>query len=397
MPSTAALGSLFRTLKWVLFGLVIYFFVLPLIPGVRQAVSDLSRVRPELLVLGLALEASAIFAYSVLTHLALGESGRQLSIWRLYRIQLSTRSLGNVVPGGSAAASALGFRLLRLSGVAGPDAGFALATAGLGSAVILNLLLWFGLIVSIPVRGVNPIYGAAAVVGIILMLVAAALVFGLVDGQGRAERAIRWLASRFGLDPDRVTEVMNHLANRILGLASEPRLMIRVFAASLVSWVLDAAALWVFLRAFDQTVGFDALVVAFGLANIMAAVPITPGGLGIVEGIYIPTLIGFGLTRSGATLGVLSYRLAQFWLPIVVGGLAYLSLRVGPFAIERRDRLAPLGRLAAEAATHPSSRLDFLEHYAPQDRTGRYPRPDFRGLSLDEDGNGDDAPNSSAG
>ena len=73
----------------------------------------------------------------------------------------------------------------------------------------------------------------------------------------------------------------------------------------------------------------DGLIVAFGLANIFASLPITPGGLGIVEGIYIPTLVGFGLSRSVATLGVLTYRVAQYWLPILLGGLAYLSLRSG--------------------------------------------------------------------
>ena len=64
------------------------------------------------------------------------------------------------MPGGSAAGSALGYRLMTLSGVRRPDAGFALATAGLGSAVVLNLILWVGLIVSIPIRGVNPLYGS---------------------------------------------------------------------------------------------------------------------------------------------------------------------------------------------------------------------------------------------
>ena len=50
-------------------------------------------------------------------------------------------------------------------GVKGPDAGFALATAGLGSAVVLNIIFWTGLLVSIPLRGVNPFYGTAAIVG----------------------------------------------------------------------------------------------------------------------------------------------------------------------------------------------------------------------------------------
>ena len=78
---------------------------------------------------------------------------------------MSTKALANIVPGGSAAGSALGYRLLTLSGVAGPDAGFALATAGLGSAVVLNLIFWIALLVSIPLRGVNPLYVTAAIAG----------------------------------------------------------------------------------------------------------------------------------------------------------------------------------------------------------------------------------------
>ena len=64
---------------------------------------------------------------------------------RVFRIQMSTKALSSIVPGGSAAGSALGYRLLTLSGVSGPDAGFALATAGLGSAVVLNLIFWIAL------------------------------------------------------------------------------------------------------------------------------------------------------------------------------------------------------------------------------------------------------------
>lgn len=380
--------SLFLTLKWVVFGLVIYFFVIPLIPGFRKAVTELSQVEPLLLLIGLALQMAALFSYSLLTRAALGNGEHGVSIWRLFRIQLSTKSVGNILPGGSAASSALGYRLLRLSGVEGPDAGFALATAGLGSAIVLNVILWVGLIVSIPGRGVNAAYGAAAIVGVIVMVVAAALIVGIIDGQGRAERALRWLAGRFRFNEDRAADVLKHLGSRLQGLASERRLLIRVLAWSSINWLLDAASLWVFLSAFGETVPPDALIVAFGLANIMAVVPITPGGLGIVESIFIPTLVGFGATRSGATLGVLSYRIAQYWLPILLGAISYLSLRVGPFAIERRATLKTWSRVAIDATEHPYSKIDFLEHYAPRDRTGQFPMPDFKGVySADDDGN----------
>ncbi|MGH9087963.1 MAG: hypothetical protein ACRDYZ_07600, partial [Acidimicrobiales bacterium] len=40
--------------------------------------------------------------------------------------------------------------------------------------------------------------------------------------------------------------------------------------------------------------------------------------------------------KTIAILGVLSYRLVNFWLPIPMGGAAYLSLRIGPGARRRR-------------------------------------------------------------
>jgi uncharacterized protein (TIRG00374 family) len=376
-------------LKWLIFAIIIYFFVLPLIPGFGKAFSELAKVRPSLLVLGLGLELAALFAYSLLTHTALGDSRHSISIWRLFRIQLSTKSVSNVLPAGSAASSALGFKLLTSSGVPGPDAGFALATAGLGSAVVLNLILWVGLIASIPGQGVNAAYGSAALVGVILMLVATGLVVGLIDGQGRAERSIKWIATKLRMNPDNAADVLRQLGFRLQGLAREPGLKERVFVWALLNWLLDMAALWVFLLAFGANVDLRGLIVAFGLANIMAVVPITPGGLGIVEGIFIPTLVGFGLTRSIATVGVLSYRIAQYWMPLIVGAIVYLSLRVGPWAIDRHEKLKSFRRVAVDATEHPSNKYNWAEHYAPRDRTGQFPLPDFKGSYS---GDADDTP-----
>ena len=114
-----------------------------------------------------------------------------------------------------------------------------------------------------------------------------------------------------------------------------------------------------FLRAFGGSLEIDALLVAFGLANIFAVIPITPGGLGIVEGVYIPTLVGFGLTRRAATLGVASYRLAQYWFPILLGGVLYASLRVGPWSIARRDRLDRLRDIAQRETAESERRMEF--------------------------------------
>ncbi len=365
-----AAGRTFKVLATVA---VVYFIILN-IPGLRNAVDQLGEVKPGLLVIGLVLSFTALLCYSVMTRHALGPVGAHLSLWRMFRIQLSTRALSSLVPGGSAAGSALGYRLLTVSNVPGPDAGFALATAGLASAVVLNFVLWFGLVVSIPLRGVNPVYGTAAIAGIILMGIAAAIIFGLIEGQHRSEKLLRAIARKLHMNEDRAGEAVRHIAGRMQELSEDRPLLRRLVMWATLNWLIDAAALWVFLRAFGGDLPIDGLIVAFGLANVLAAVPLTPGGLGVVEGVYVPVIVGFGLPRATAVVGVVSYRIAQYWLPIVVGGGSYLSLRVGPWSISK-DRLEPLRDVVASVGSSEESILDFSERYPARERTREIPMP----------------------
>ncbi len=353
-------------IKTTAFVVAVFVFVLPLIPGFRQAAEQLLDVNPALLVVALGFQVGAWYAYSLLTRAALGEAGLGVSRMRMFRIQMSTKALTNTVPGGSAAGPALGYRLLTLSGVRGADAGFALATAGLGSAVVLNLIFWLALMVSIPLRGVNGIYASAALAGVVVMLVASGLVVGLVHGQGRAERIVRWVAGRFRLDGDRATGALRQVGSRVEDLIDDRQLLKKVVGWATLNWVLDALSLWVFLRAYGHSLPPDALFVAFGLANVLAAIPITPGGLGYVDASYITVLVGFGMTQEAATLGVASYRLTQQFLPILVGAVFYATLRVGPWSIERRDRLARLRQLTHEGEVGGETRMEFLMRAWPK-------------------------------
>ena len=377
-PGTYA-GGVWKALRWVLFAVVIYFFVLPLVPAFRGAIGDLRQIDPILLAAAIGLEFVALYCYTLVTHAALGPDAYRLRRFDLFRIQLSTRALGSLLPGGSAASNALGFRLVTSSGIAKPDAGFALATAGLGSAVILNILLWLGLIISIPLRGSSPVYGSAALAGTVLMAIVGAIIFGLVDDKGRLLRVVRWIYDRLGRDGESAASVMEHLRDRVRGLLAEREVLKRVVLWGTVNWLLDLLALWLFLRAFGGSVSFDGLLVAFGLANVLASIPITPGGLGIVEGVYIPTLVGFGVPVATATVTVLTYRIAQFWLPILVGAVSYASLRIGAVAAvpTPRSRLERLQSATRDGSQVRLSKAQWIEKNAPRDRTGLFATPTY--------------------
>src|SRR5262245_18275475 len=359
---SSVLKGLRRTVKILILIFVVYYLVLPQIGGLRAAGDEITSVNPLLLALGVAFEASALIAYSFIPRACLPPGC--LPFNRLLRIQLATKALSNTVPGGSAAGSALGYRLLNVAGVRGPDAGFALATSGLASAVVLNVILWVALLISIPAVGFNPLYVTAAIVGVFIMGVFAAIVIGLVKGEDVAERALRAVARKVHwLDEERTGAVVKRLAQRLKELLAEPQLMRRVILWATANWLLDAASLWIFLRAYGANVDAIGLLVAFGLANVLAALPITPGGLGIVEGVLIPTLVGFGADRTSAALGVASYRFVQYWMTLPIGGISYFTLRYGPWSIVRARRLEKLRQVAAEAAAHAESRLDWAERY----------------------------------
>jgi uncharacterized protein (TIRG00374 family) len=319
-----------RVAKLLVLAFVVEYLVLPQIAGTRKALKVLGQVHLTYLVMALGLEMAAIVAYAFLTRAVLPREGSP-SVPSLLRVQLSTLAVSHVVPGGTAAGSPLGYRLLTAAGVDGPDAAFALATQGLGSAVVLNGLLWIALVVSIPLNGFNPLYLTAAVVGVVAIGGFAVLIVLLTRGEERSATVLSSIAARIPfIDAAQVNDLVHRLATRIRQLGTDRELLVRAGSWAAANWLLDAASLWVFIAAYGYRVSPVGLLVAFGLANVLAAIPITPGGLGVVEAVLTSTLVGFGTPSSVALLGVATYRLVNFWLPIPIGGLAYLSLQVDP-------------------------------------------------------------------
>jgi uncharacterized protein (TIRG00374 family) len=350
-----------RTLRILLLTVVLFYVLPPVLAGALDALPRLSAVNPLLLLAGLGLQFAALVAYTQLTAACLPR--HSVHVPTLLRIQLATKAVTNTVPGGSAAGSALGYRLLVLSGVRGADAGFALATAGLGSAVVLNLLLWIALLVSIPLSGVSPIYVTIALIGVFLLATFAAIVLGLIKGQRQAERAVRALARRVRfMDEDRMGQLVGRLADRVRELINDRELLRRVIVWAVLNWLLDAASLWVFLYAFGSTVRPDSLVVAFCVAMVAAAIPVTPGGLGVIE-LTLTSMLAFFAVGAAAAIAVPIYRIAAFWLPIPLGVVAYGTLRIGPWKVDRQRALARMRRETADVVSSGESIYDWAERF----------------------------------
>lgn len=320
--------------------LIVEYLVIPRLVVASKSLSLLANINILWLLAGIALEGLALFCYALLSRTVLPRNAPNLNT--IFRIDLATTAVAHVVPGGTAGSAGLGYRLFTSYGMSGTQVGFAMATQGMGSAIVLNIMVWISLLISIPLAGVHRIYIIVALVGMLAILAMAALVYGFTIGEESAARLIRSITRRVPrLNEDRLEQVVRHIGVLLRELGKDPQQLKEAILWAALNWLLDAASLMAFLAAFHRFVDPFELFAAYGIANVLAVIPITPGGLGFVEASSIGLLVSFGVQNKVATLAVLGWRLVNFWLPIPVGAICYISLRVqrGAGFEERRRAL----------------------------------------------------------
>jgi hypothetical protein len=326
--------------------LVIEYLVVPELVGASKDLNLLERVSAWWVAAGVALEGASLFCYAVLTKVLL-PPGPKPSLWTLFRIDMSAAAVAHVIPAGTLGTAALGYKLFTSEGISGNDATVMMAAKGIGSTVVLNVLLWISLVVSIVLAGFQPIYGTVAVIGTVVLLGVGLLVFGVTRGAGFASRVMRAAGDKIPfLSGERIERAVLDAAHSFSLLAKDRRVLALSLLWASLNWILDAASLWCFVAAFGHFANPVELFAAYGIANVAGALPVTPGGLGVVDSITPLLLVGFGVTRSVATLGVLAWRVVNFWLPIPAGALSYVSLKVKPNAGLRAMQSALHGLLS---------------------------------------------------
>ncbi len=338
--------------------LIVEYLVIPELVGASKDTYLVGRVIVYWAVAGVVLEAASLFCYAVLTRALLPPEGRP-NLSRLFRIDLAAAAVAHILPAGTIGSAGIGYQLFTSEGLDGTDVGVMMATKGMGSTVVLNVLLWLSLVISIPLSGFRPVYATVAIVGAVLLGAFAAMVIGLIRGGDRAARIVHAIGDKIpGVGGDRLGRIVLRASASVRTLATDRHVLLSALTWASLNWLLDAASLWCFIAAFGSFANPVGLFAAYGIANVLGAIPVSPAGLGVIDSVTPVLLVGFGLTRSVATLGVLAWRLVNFWLPIPAGAAAYISLKVprGAGLADMRRALADFirpGRSARATGNDP--------------------------------------------
>jgi hypothetical protein len=130
----------------------------------------------------------------------------------------------------------------------------------------------------------------------------------------------------------------------------------RVIAGSLGYWAFDNAVLWATLRAFGESPAVTLVLMGYLIGQLGGLLPL-PGGLGGIDGGLLGTLIVYGLPAAAVGAAILAYRVILFWIPLILAGPAFFSLRKALGDPDRPDVCDPLARAAAQPACRLGGRV----------------------------------------
>jgi uncharacterized protein (TIRG00374 family) len=303
------------------------YIVWPRLVDLFDAVPSLRDISAWWFAAMIALEAASYGCYWGLMRITLHEPR-----WSVVATtQLASNAFSRLVPGGLVSGGPASYGMLVAAG-----APRARTLTGLTATTLLSSAVLFALpLLSLPAMLggaqvdrslMNALRIGAALFAVIIAGGAVALFsdrpLALVgDGAQRLRnRVLRRRPPVRGL-PDRLLE-QRDLLRTVLGDKWWQALPL---AAG--NWLLDFSALLAALAAVGAHPRPSLVLLAYVVAVLLGMVPITPGGLGFVEVGLAATLGLAGVGAAEATLATLAYRLISFWLPIPVGGVAYVLAR----------------------------------------------------------------------
>jgi uncharacterized membrane protein YbhN (UPF0104 family) len=92
-------------------------------------------------------------------------------------------------------------------------------------------------------------------------------------------------------------------------------------------WAGDILCLWAALQIVNSRITVSALVLAYSGGYVLTRRALPAGGAGLVEVALTLALVGMGMHFVPALVGVIIYRIFNFWLPIVPALICLPALR----------------------------------------------------------------------
>lgn len=254
-------------------------------------------------------EAASMVSFALLQRRLLRAGRVEISTLDMAKISLAANAISGSLPGGAAWSASWSWRQLRQRGADRRLATWVVVASGVVSSLALFVMVIAGTELAgshgpaAPLRWlVRALAALAVIVGILLVAIRSRCSRPPIAG--RSAGLHDWLGA-------------GHLT--VGGWAMTVSL-------AMTNWLLDLVCLVVCIAAVGSGVDWRDIVVVYSLTQLIAALPLTPGGLGVVDAGLTALLISYGMSAACALATVVLYRALTFSILIPGGWVMWWRL-----------------------------------------------------------------------
>ncbi len=295
----------------------------------RGVTGYLDRLHWTWVVVAAVAEVACYLALSQLQRRLLRAGRVKIPVPQMFGITMAGSAIQSSFPGGSVVYLAYLFRQFRRWGADDLLATWVILAFNVVTFSALAVISAVGLALAASEGTTYDL--VEAILGILL----AAMLFLLAISERRrllphVTRAVR-LSQRVLRRPHLGTppaEVVSRWTRELAVVSPSRGVWARAGVMSLANWLSDLACLTLSFMAVGVGVPWRGLLLAYGAGQLASTLPITPGGLGAVEGSLTVALVTFGGATQSTVAAVLLYRLLSFWLVLPVGWFCWAALAV---------------------------------------------------------------------
>src|SRR4051794_12808483 len=298
--------------------IVVIVLVALLAPGLGDVRDHLGDADPAWLAVGVGFELPSRLSYVVMFRQVFCRRMSWRSSWEIGGSELA---VGSIVPASGAGGLALGAWILSRGGMP-PE---KIARRSVAFFLVKSSVNF----VAVAVLGVVMAAGVGPHQSPLLTILPAAMSVAVI-----AAVALLGHVSTGPRPTDDMPRVRRWIAHAWLALVqgtSEAVELVRggdvlLIAGAIGYWLFDNAVLWATFHSVGVSPPLTVILMGYLIGQLGGALPL-PGGIGGIDGGLIGTLIVYGAPAAATAAAVVAYRVILFWLPLIVGGISFLSLR----------------------------------------------------------------------
>jgi uncharacterized protein (TIRG00374 family) len=317
MPSELSPRRLRRRAAVVIAALGALLLVAALAPGLDEVRDILSNAMPGLLLVAVVLELASCASYVLMFRPVFCTS---MPWRRSWQIGLSELATGSIVPASGAGGLALGAWVLRRGGMpVGRIARRSVAFFLIKSSVNFVAVAVIGVAMALGVGPHVSLWGTAFPAALSVILIALVL---LVPRLGPGETPAP--------DAARMKRAVSAARRSLIGGTAEAVELVKsrngwLLFGAIGYWLFDNAVLLATFAAIGDTPALTIVLMGYLIGQLGGLLPL-PGGVGGIDGGLIGVLVLYGAPVAATVAAVLAYRLILFWVPLIAGAPAFVTL-----------------------------------------------------------------------